>query len=47
MLVFFYGKKVYDKVRKRRIYEIDDNYKYNAKEEKASANLEMMLNFKK
>ena len=44
---FFYGKKVYDKVRKKRIYEIDDGYKYKAKEEKIPANLEMMLNFKK
>ena len=23
---FFYGKKAYDKVRKKRIYEIEDNY---------------------
>ena len=44
---FFYGKKVYDKVRKRKIYEIDDGYKYNAKEIKTPANLEMMLNIKK
>ena len=41
---FFYGKKAYDKVRKRRIYEIDDNYEYK-KDESTNSNtiLEMMV----
>ena len=41
---FFYGKKAYDKVRKRKIYEIDDNYEYNKEEKKGSNSfLEMMI----
>lgn len=42
---FFYGKKVYDKVRKKRIYEIDDEFEYK-KEEKIYPHMEMATNFK-
>ena len=42
---FFYGKKVYDKVRKKKIYEIDDEYEYK-REEKIYPHLEMTTNFK-
>ena len=41
---FFYGKKAYDKVRKKRIYEIEDNYEYKKEEEKKTNSiLEMMI----
>ena len=42
---FHYGKKAYDKVRKKRIYEIDDNYEYNNNSEKINSNsfVEMMI----
>ena len=42
---FHYGKKAYDKVRKKRIYEIDDNYEYNNNNEKINSNsfVEMMI----
>ena len=41
---FFYGKKFYDKVRKKRIYEVEDNYEYRG-EESTNSNtiLEMMI----
>ena len=41
---FFYGKKFYDKVRKKRIYEVEDNYEYRG-EESTNSNtiLEMMV----
>ena len=44
MLAFFYGKKFYDKVRKKRIYEVEDNYEYRG-EESTNSNtiLEMMI----
>ena len=43
-LGFYFGKKAYDKVRKRRIYEIDDNYEYKNDEKKNSNTiLEMMI----
>ena len=46
-LGFYYGKKVYDKVRKRRVYEVYDDFEYKAKinEERTKSNikLEMML----
>ena len=32
ILGFFLGKLVYDKVRKKRINEVDDNYDYNPQE---------------
>jgi uncharacterized membrane protein YqiK len=32
VLGFFFGKLVYDKVRKKRINEVDDNYDYNPQE---------------
>jgi hypothetical protein len=43
---FFYGKKAYDKVRKKRIYEIEDNYVYQNQERtqpKSNSMLEMMV----
>ena len=41
---FFYGKKAYDKVRKKRIYEIEDNYEYKGDENnKSNTILEMMV----
>jgi hypothetical protein len=41
---FFYGKKAYDKVRKKRIYEIEDNYEYKGEEKKGNNSfLEMMI----
>ena len=44
---FFYGKKIYDKVRKKRVNEIDDEYEYKyKKEEKNHPHLEMTMNFK-
>jgi hypothetical protein len=43
-LGFYFGKKAYDKVRKRKIYEIDDNYEYKNDEKKNSNTiLEMMI----
>ena len=43
-LGFYYGKKAYDKVRKKKIYEIDDNYEYKNDEKKNSNTiLEMMI----
>ena len=33
LLGFFFGKLVYDKVRKKRINEVDDNYDYNPQED--------------
>ena len=46
---FYYGKKVYDKVRKKRFNEIEDDYVYGYKatEEKSQPQLELMINFKK
>jgi hypothetical protein len=43
---FYFGKKVYDKVRKRRANEIEDDfdYKIRAKEEKPTAFVEMKIN---
>ena len=32
ILGFFVGKLVYDKMRKKRINEIDDNYDYNTQQ---------------
>ena len=46
---FYYGKKVYDKVRKKRIYEVEDEYEYNKTSEdqrKYNLNLEMMIKSK-
>ena len=44
-LGFYYSKKVYDKSRKKKIYEIDDNYEYKNDEKKNSNTmLEMMIN---
>ena len=45
---FYYGKKVYDKARKKRINEIEDGYTYKATEERnrSNTNLEMMIKFK-
>ena len=46
---FYYGKKVYDKARKKRINEIEDGYSYKASSEErntANTNLEMMIKYK-
>ena len=41
---FFYGKKAYDRVRKKRIYEVEDNYEYkNEENANPKAILEMMV----
>ena len=45
---FYYGKKVYDKARKKRVNEIEDGYTYKTSKERntSNTNLEMMIKFK-
>ena len=47
-LGFYYGKKVYDKVRKKKIYEVDDDYDYRCKtnEERTKYNLNLEMSIK-